>query len=201
MKKKIVIVLIAFVMLVPSFAFAQLFDISLGANAQFGQSVLSDEGSWTGDWSEIGNIDNWSFGGDMRLKVLIFEVDALGSYSKVGGSDMISGLLTGGLSFDLLNVIRLGVGMGPNVTWNISDGKFVIGGTEEVGDIEGFGDAFMQSPMTYRATADFLLGSIMLGVNYQIPTEFTFNDPQVEALIPSDWSRGRMGVSLLYSFF
>ncbi len=200
MKKKICIVLVAIALLVPSFAFAQLFDISLGATAQFGQNPITEDG-W--DWASMGKIESWSFGGELRLKLTIIEVDVIGLYNQYNlagqTNHVISGMFTGGLAFDLFNFIRLGVGMGPNISWNITQGSFIMG-IHQIGDFDDFGDGFMNAPMNYRATLDFMLGPVMLGVNYTVPSAFTFKKLEAKDLAPQ-WDFGRFGASVLISFF
>ncbi|MDY4611316.1 MAG: hypothetical protein SPD11_11965 [Sphaerochaetaceae bacterium] len=202
MKKKICIVLIAIALLVPSFAFAQMFDISLGATAQYGANPLADPGKgW--DWSGMGKIENWSFGGELRLKVTLLEIDVVGLYNQYDAAGttnhVISGMFTGGLSLDLFDVVRLGVGMGPNISWNITQNKFVLG-ESQLSSFNDFGEGFMTAPMNYRATADVMLGPVMLGVNYTVPTTFTFKAMEAKNLKPL-WDYGRFGVSVLVSFF
>lgn len=204
MKKKICIVLVAIALLVPSFAFAQLFDISLGATAQCGANPLvNPDKGW--DWSEMGKIESWSFGGELRLKLTIIEIDVIGLYNQYipMNSDtpdhVISGMFTGGLAFDLFNFIRLGVGMGPNISWNITQGSFIMG-VHQIGGFDDFGDGFMNAPMNYRATLDFMLGPVMLGMNYTVPSAFTFKKLEAKDLAPQ-WDFGRFGASVLISFF
>lgn len=203
MKKKICIVLIAIALLVPSFAFAQMFDISLGATAQLGPNPLANGGNW--DWGTVGKIDNWSFGAEARFKITILEVDVVGLYNQfkpTGSTEtnhVISGMFTGGLSFDIFNIVRLGVGMGPKVSWNITEKTFVID-QQMVNNMDDFGKGFMNAPMNYRATADVMLGPIMLGANYTVPSKFTFEKLDAKDLVPL-WDMGQFGVSVLFSFF
>jgi hypothetical protein len=202
MKKKICIIVIAIAMLVPSFAFAKMFDISLGATAQYGANPMADPNKgW--DWSGMGKIENWSFGGELRFKVTLLEIDVVGLYNQYdipgGKQQVISGMFTGGLSLDLFDIVRLGVGMGPNASWNITQGRFIVG-TDEVSNLSDFGQGFMNAPMNYRATADVMLGPVMLGANYTVPTSFTFSNLDAKKLEPL-WDYGRFGVSVLISFF
>ncbi|MDY4611317.1 MAG: hypothetical protein SPD11_11970 [Sphaerochaetaceae bacterium] len=191
MKKRICIVLIAIALLVPSFAFAQMFDVSLGATAQ----VVASYDNF--DFGEtFGKIDNYSFGPELRLKLTVLEINAVGLYSsqKSGGFNVnvLSFLPTVGLSFDIVDTVRLGLGMGPMMFWGFVNGH-------QISDMS-FGDKFMAANFRYRATVDFMAGPVLVGVNYSVPTTFNIKTHDAKGLKP-DFSTGMIGVSVLYSFF
>ncbi len=200
MKKKIGIAVLVVALLVPAMAFATMFDISLGATAQFGKNPADTNFNW----GSLGKIENWTFGGEARFKITILEIDAVGLYNRTGNDDIISGMVTAGLAFDIFDVVRLGVGMGPNLAWNITQKSVYTvdaSGNNVLLTGGNFADAFMGAPMNYRATVDFLLGkNFMIGVNYQVPSTFTFKNLIAKDLMPQ-WQNGRYGVSVLFSFF
>jgi hypothetical protein len=105
---------------------------------------------------------------------------------------------------DLLGIARLGFGMGPRFRVLIDDAgeAQIIAETGTVESMDDFGDAFVNSPVAYRATVDFNLGNIMLGLNYTLDTDYTFkNAAQVDDLFNADIDDGKVGVSLLFSLF
>jgi hypothetical protein len=192
MKKRICIVLVVIAMLVPSFAFAQMFDVSLGATSQV---LVRDYGSFNfGD--TFGKINNYNFGAELRLKLTLVEIDAVGLYSpqQVLGGSVIHRVMfmpTAGLSFDIVDVVRLGLGMGPMMSWDFQDGH-------QYPDMS-FGDMFMQAPFWYRATVDFLADPVMIGVSYGVPTTFNIKTHDAKGLKP-EFKTGMIGISVLYSF-
>ncbi len=193
MKKRVCIVLIVIVLLVPSFAFAQLFDVSLGATAQV--TVPNYDNFDFGD--VFGKINNYDFGAELRLKLTVLEIDAVATYSPkdLGGghtAHFVTFMPTAGLSFDIANIVRLGVGMGPKMVWMFSD---ILPDSNQ-----SFGDKFMTAPFQYRATVDFMAGPVLIGVNYAVPTTFNIKTHQAEGLKP-EFRIGTIGVSVLYSFF
>lgn len=210
MKKKLLTILLILCVLVPATLSAKLFDLSLGPNVQFtpdfGEISTGDMGTLFSD------INNYAFGADLRLKILLAEVDLVGTFGKttekVGGVDTdfteISILTSAGVSFDLFGLTRLGIGLGPRYRVLIGeDGEAkVLGGTGSVESWENFGDAFIKSPLALRATADFKIGKMWLGASYTLDTNYTFEKyDQFDQLFSADWERGRFGVSLLFSLF
>jgi hypothetical protein len=79
--------------------------------------------------------------------------------------------------------------------------KIIVGGANI--DDATFGDAFMNAPLTYRATVDFNLGRFLIGANYTIDSGgFTFENLDAEKLMPDfDNNKGTFGVSALFRIF
>lgn len=130
----------------------------------------------------------------------------MGLYSQLDEGYKIDGIVTGGLSLDLLGLVRVGLGMGPRMTATNVDGTWTVygPGNEEVTEGTDFEAAFMNAPMTYRATVDLKLGKILLGVNYTVDSAgFTFDNMDTTKLLPSDtnWGNGRIGASVLFTLF
>ncbi len=203
--KKTILALLIVLLLVPTGLFAGIFNLSLGATAQYKEPFPID-GEEPIPFEGMAELKNWAFGGDIRMRLFFVELDIAALYTKLdeGEGHLISGLVTAGVSFDLLGFLRVGLGMGPRIGLGISDdGEFSAWGPggESLGSDTNFGDAFMNAPMTYRLTTDFKLGSILVGLNYTVDSNgFTFEELDVAKLAP-DFKKGAIGVSLLYSFF
>src|SRR5690554_2632494 len=91
--KKTMLVLLLILLLVPAGLFAGIFNLSIGATAQYNGAVDVSEGI---EWQDgFGEIENWSFGPDLRLRFLFVEVDSAALYSKVDYGHKLSGILTG----------------------------------------------------------------------------------------------------------
>ncbi len=204
-----VLLLIVCVML-PTALSAAVVDLSLGATAQYNQTLGDIKQEIEADsWEGMGDFKNYTLGADLRVKLLIAEVDVVGTFGTYTDSSSneyteISALTTAGVSMDLLGIARLGFGMGPRFRVLIDDaGKAqIIAETGSVESMDDFGEAFINSPVAYRATVDFNLGNLMLGLNYTLDTEYTFkNAAEVNKLFSGDIDNGKVGVSLLFSLF
>jgi len=210
MKKKLLIAVIILSVLVPATLSAKLFDLSLGPNVQFTPNFAEITGGedMGGLFSDI---NNYTFGADLRLKILLAEVDLVSTFGKktedVEGTATdfteISILAAGGVSFDLFGITRLGIGLGPRFSVLIDENgnnKVMSGGNPV--DVDNLGEAFLESPLALRATADFKLGKLWLGASYTLDTDYRFNNAaEFDKLFSADWDTGRFGVSLLFSLF
>lgn len=196
--KKTMLILIIVLVLVPAGLFAGIFNLNIGATAQYKIPVTDVEDG-------MADIENWAFGPDLRLRILFAEVGVAGLYTKLDTGHQLSGLLTGGVSFDLLGFLRLGLGLGPRmaVFFDEDFGNPVVAVAGSVINDATFGDAFMNAPLTYRATVDFNLGRFLIGANYTIDSGgFTFENLDAELLMPDfDNNKGTFGVSALFRIF
>jgi hypothetical protein len=209
MKKRFLVLLIVVCVLLPATLSAALLDLSIGATARYDKSFAEIQASIEDDTytDKLADIGNYAFGADVRLKLLLAEVDLVGMFGKeTVGSDeytTISVLTSAGISLDILNIARLGFGMGPRFNVMIdSDGNAVIKDSSGAGvdSMDSFGEAFINSPVAYRATVDFNIGNMMLGLNYTVDTSYTFkNAAQVQDLFDAPLDSGKVGVSFLFS--
>ena len=213
MKRKFLVALLVVCVLLPAALSAAIVDLSLGATAQYNKElgdikIDNDNGDlWTG----LGDFKNYTIGADVRVKLLLAEIDVVGTFGNYTDSvdnmeyTEISALTTAGISLDLLGFARLGIGLGPRFRVLIDEdgkGKVIASDNTTVETWQNFGDAFIKSPVAYRATVDFNLGSLMLGLNYTLDTEYTFENAQdVNKLFDADMDDGKFGVSLLFSLF
>lgn len=210
MKKKFMVTLIVVCVLLPAMLSAAIADLSIGGTAMYnvaGEQVVDEFNN--GDFSGLADISNYTFGADVRIKFLLAEVDVVGMYGQVPATvtepfyHEVSVLTTGGISLDLLGLARLGFGMGPRFRVLIDeDGNASVyaSNSSTIESWDNFGDALLKSPVSYRATLDFNLGSLMLGVNYTVDSTYTFeNYAEVNRLFEADRNSGKFGVSLLFS--
>ena len=202
--KKTLIVLLALLMILPMalFAASDWYDMSLGATVQW--QPVPNYSNWEDAKKDLLKIDNWSFGVDFRNRVALFEVDLVGmyNYSKplYVTTHTISVLGTAGLVFDVYDVVRLGIGLGPSFNFIIQNGKLQVhDATGALVGAENLGESFSRAPLNYRLTADFMLGSVLIGANYTLPSGWSFADPTWKGLLPPDWGKGKIGVSVLYT--
>ncbi len=211
MKRRFLVTLLVVCVLLPAALSAAIVDLSLGATAQYNKNLgaiktdMDNEDFWPG----LGDFKNYTIGADVRIKLLIAEVDVVGTFANTTLNNVdyteISALTTAGISMDLLGLARLGFGLGPRFRVLINDAgkaQVIASDNSTVDNWQSFGDAFIKSPVAYRATVDFNLGSLMLGLNYTLDTQYTFENAQdVNKLFEADLDDGKFGVSLLFSLF
>jgi hypothetical protein len=201
MKKKVLIVLMI-VALIPSMLFAKTFGFNIGGTVMYNVNA----GSVLDDKNAFGNINNYNFGADLRLKLLVFNITAMGTYAgqaQIAGHDgyhEVSTMLTAGLAFDLFDFLRIGVGMGPRVSLysNGSDWKFYDLNHSSMSD-GNFGDAIKNAPMSYRATVDFLIGPVSLGMSYIVDSTYNFADAGNVGNLKPDFNAGKLGASVMFN--
>ena len=209
MKKRFIVSLIVVCVLVPATLSASMFGLSIGATARYDKSFAEIQTSIDNEsyGDELAKIENYAFGADVRMKILLAEIDLVGMFGTetVGTTEytQISVLTSAGISLDILNFARVGFGMGPRFNVLIDDsGNAVIEDStgNGVDSLDGFGEAFINSPVAYRATVDFKLGSMMLGLNYTVDTAYTFKEWQdVQNLFDAPLDSGKVGVSFLFN--
>jgi hypothetical protein len=169
------LIVIAAILLIPAAAFAQL---QIGATAMYNYPIMAE-----GATDDI-DISNFTFGADARLKILLFQASALALYTP-GGDDpvtpaIIDVFVDGGVALDIA-ILRIGLGVGPNL-------RFAMG--ENNDDPLGYG-------LNVKATADVMLGGISVGLSYLNSFELDFS--QAGDLLDQDYSKGLLGVSVLFS--
>lgn len=186
-----------------------MFNLSIGATARYDKSFADIQASIDDETygDELAKIANYAFGADVRMKILLAEIDLVGMFGTktVGTSDYttISVLTSAGISLDILNIARLGFGMGPRFNVLIDgNGNAVLEDStgNDVDSLDGFGEAFIKSPVAYRATLDFNIGNMMLGLNYTVDTNYTFeNWEKVGDLFDAPLDGGKVGISFLFT--
>ncbi len=201
MNKKVWGLILALCLIVPVSLSAEVLDFSIGATAQYKMTADNVSGSSTDD---LINPENYRFGAEARVKFLLIEAADTALIGPTANGVEVSNLMTAGLSLDLMNLVRLGVGLGPEFTMFIDDSGNVT--ADEAGlEPFDFADVFMKSNCTYKVNADILLGGLTLSANYTVPSvgfnidNIVENGFDVNDLAPQDFENGRFGISVLIS--
>lgn len=203
MKKKILGLFLALCVIVPVSLSAEVLDFSIGATAQY-QLDAGTATSGSQNQDDFFDIENYKFGGEARLKFLLVEASTMAIVGPNSDDDgyEVDTLMSAGVSFDLLNLIRVGVGLGPKYTIDFKDNGNIY---DENGDVFDFGKVFMESNCTYKANVDFMLGGLTLSANYTVPSvgfniqNIVDNTFDVDDLGVADFDSGMLGVSVLIS--
>ncbi len=165
MKKTLILVLV--LAFIPLLSFAEL---GLGPSAFFNSPFLVFQDP---DVSELRD-SGFTFGGDLRFKLSILQLEALGLVT-LGDAKSIDLYADAGLALDLA-ILRLSLGVGPTVFFLL----------EDVADptLVGF---------NAKANADIKLGRISVGLSYIM-------DLMVDDGIALDKSTGMLGANVLFWF-
>lgn len=196
MKKKFLLALLAICLVSPIALSAKAFDFNVGATAQYQNIIQPGE---TPDWGDLADIDNYRFGAEVRMNFLLVEVvntTLVGAYKNATDFNLRNHLAAG-IYFDLLDVLRLGVDVGPEISMNFNGS----GMTDDAGNTINFLDALKKANCNYKAHGDILIGDgLTLSLSYTLPTKFNIETLDWTALLPqgNDWAQGRYGVSLLF---
>lgn len=174
---------------------AGLISFGFGAQAVNTQPV--------GEFTEVGSLEDWDFGAEMRLSVLFLEGTVSGHFPSESQFD---GLVTAGMRLSLFGLLHVGVGAGPAMGLQLDDeGALAWTYRDPSGtrvSAEGnLSEAFAEGLFHYRAHADVKFGRLSFGVTYTLPSQgYTIANNQVLDLIPS-WDDARFGTSVLFWIF
>ena len=204
--KKVLITLTIIMLLVPAAAFAGIFDFSVGATAQY--KIPYDASGEITFEDGMADPKNYTYGADIRTRVLFAEIGVMAMYDQLENEgetiDTLTGLVTGGISLDLLGLVRVGLGLGPRVSADFGDEVIFYNSEGQVLDATNYSEALMESDLTWRATVDLKLGNVLVGLNYTIDSNgFTIDNSDFTKLLPGEeqWNSGRIGVSALFTIF
>ncbi len=158
------IFIVLLVLALPVAAFA---DVGIGAAAFYKSPVLLGQPV---DIENV-NVDQISFGGDVRLKLGWFQAEGLALYS-AGVVDSLNVYLDAGLALDVA-IVRLSLGAGPNLVYNIGESSPIRTG------------------LNAKVGADVMLGSISVGLSYIMAMNF-------DSGFRVDTGSGLLGVQVLF---
>jgi hypothetical protein len=162
--KRALLAALVFVLL-PIAAFAEL---GIGAAAFYNSPVLLGQDV---DEDQL-NVDQFTFGADLRLKLSILQGEALALYATGDGVQSLNIYLDAGLVVDIL-MLRLSAGLGPNFIFNIDES-----------------DKPVQAGFNAKVSADVKLGPISAGLSYIM-------DLNLDGGIDLETSSGLLGAQVL----
>jgi hypothetical protein len=136
--KKLILILIVLVIL-PVAVFA---DFGIGGAAFYKSPVLVGQPIDTNNL----NVDQFSFGGDLRYKLGWFQAEALALFS-TGSLSSFNLYLDAGLALDIA-ILRLSLGGGPNFAINFDESTAI------------------QAGLNAKIGADIVLGPVSFGLSY-----------------------------------
>jgi len=157
--------ILAILVIVPIAVFA---DWGVGGSAFYKSPVLLGQSLDTANL----NINQFTFGGDARLKLGWFQVEGLLLYS-AGDVSSLNLYLDAGVALDV-TILRLSFGAGPNFTNNFGS------------------STALQAGLNAKVGADVMLGPISLGVSYIMVLNLS------NGIAIGTTGSGLLGVSVLF---
>ena len=214
MKKKILILLILLLAATAVWADSSEYSkyyYSMGLNISRSDFDYHDESIW----DEIGlggnpNGKKIAIGAEIRLNLGYFRLNVTGDFSVLTPQFLyFSGMSDMGVAFDIKNVVGLGLGLGPNMTFIFnSDGSTPQFITPD--EIPPFKEAsifyaWVHSPFNYNVTLEAIIGPVMrVGFSYTFPTEFNLEKFELEKLNPflkGNFDSGKVSFFVLMRMF
>lgn len=203
-----------------------VFSVGVGANISYSAEGMvsvdpseGEEGALS-DQKPKFSFDNVAIGLETRMNLSYLQLTAVGELSAVDSNTILaSGILAGGLSFDLFSVFRVGVSAGPKISYaytsagsntsnsnpsSSAEGEASGIDLEKTSNGKAFWDAVKDGNFNLRFTLDIIAGPVLtIGAAYVVPTDFSISKENFEALIPDDssWGKGQVSLCVQMSLF
>ena len=192
MKKVATIIIIT--VLAASVAFAAFLDVAAGSNINSTQTISS--------MTEGLNPGNLLMGSEVRVKFFFLEAGVKMYFTFIPEASMFLSYTNLDLSAQLeLGIIRIGAGLQTDdIIWGYDFGKWLAPNFNGSSD---FAQGFLASNLNWRLKLDILLGRLIIGADYTVPSSFKFGEELTDAsmLLPKNFKDGRISLSFMYHFF
>lgn len=200
MSKKIVVLVLAILLVLPASIFAMdLIGLRVGPAAMLNAPISID--GLDPDYFTTLTLDDFTFGVDARLNLSILEGNVMALVTPETLDNEIIGAyldayINAGVSIELLSLLKVGIFAGPMFSFYV-DESGVSGGPESEDDL-------LSAGLNLRLTADVNLGGISVGATYIVETDVLIGDLIAGEVSPEDVfvnPMGKAGVSVLFSLF
>lgn len=213
MKKRIMVLLLVLVVVSGLWAKSEnsKYYFSVGINLSKSDYVYHKESGTEGifpkDPDKTGGI---AIGAEFRLNLGYLRLDVNGDFTVLDSQFLyFNGMSDIGVSFDIKNVVGIGLGIGPSMTFMFySDGSTPT--YINLDDDPPYKDAsifyaWVHSNFNYRITLDAIVGPVMrVGLAYTFPTSFNLELLKLEELNPfkeGNFDSGRLSLCLQMRLF
>ena len=195
-KASIVFILLFFLVIMPLCA-NEAFSIGVGASLSYSQDTTVNENLKF-------NTDNIAIGLEGRFNIFYLQFDAVGEISVLDSDTLrLAGIPSMGASFELYDVVKVGLTFGPRIAYIYSN-RARNADELEISNGKNLIEAFKDGPVNARLMLDVFAGPVIsIGFAYTIPTEFSINNGNWEALLPSSESfkNGQFSLSIQMKLF
>ena len=193
MKKVLTILVLA--ALIPACLFAgDLFGFSVGATAAYQKADIGTTTSEGINLEEM-KIEDFKFGADVDLKVLILDVNAKGFVAQSAADEtVLNGIVSANLAVDIF-FVRVKAGLGYQYSYNTETEVFLFGNGEGVDSFENF----QKAKFDIYTGVDFLLGPVVVGAYATLPTGVSIEEGNWTDLfttIEDNWQKAQFGISV-----
>ena len=206
MKKKMLVMVLAALLILPAYVFAvDLIGLRVGPAFITNETVDLTAEDLVDQIKAQLSPDKLSYGADVRLNLSVIEANVLALISQgiddqgdvVPGVWNIDAYANAGLGISLLNFVRLGVSAGPKIEVNFADGE----ASTSLDDAEIDPLAL---DLNLRLTADVMLGDFSIGGSLIMETGKNFteiaDDPEFFKTL-LDTPSAKLGVSAMIALF
>ena len=195
MKRKLFVVLIALAIIPMTLSAAPFFQV--GPLVSYNRTVVEMQETMEGN--EAWNIDNFSFGADIRInpfKYLSIDIPATLGFGS-HGSVSIALIPTVNVNIPITGLFDLAIGVGPQFDFQYVGDRndWTMNGLP----MDNAGDAFAQSKLAYRASATFNLAFLSIGINAILPCRTSFSEGGWDVINPM-WESTRVSAVVLFNF-
>ncbi len=195
-KASFVFILLFLIVLMPIFS-NDVFSIGFGANLSYAQDKTAKD-------STKFDTDNVGIGLEGRMNICHFQLDGVGEISVLDSDTLrLAGILSAGVSVELFEVVKLGITAGPRIAYIYSN-RAKQADELEISNGKNLLEAIKDGPINIRLMLDILTGPVMsIGFAYTIPTEFSINESNWKALLPSSEGikNGQVSLSIQMKIF
>jgi hypothetical protein len=195
-KASIVFILLFFLVIMPLCA-SEAFSIGVGASLSYSQDTTVNENLKF-------NTDNIAIGLEGRFNIYHLQFDAVGEISVLDSDTLrLAGIPSMGASFELYDVVKVGLTLGPRIAYIYSN-RAKNADELEISNGKNLIEAFKDGPVNVRLMLDVFAGPVIsIGFAYTIPTEFSINNGNWEALLPSSegFKNGQFSLSIQMKLF
>lgn len=214
MKKKLLILLVLLLAATAVWADSSEYSkyyFSMGLNLSKSDHVFHNESAFDdiglgGDPNKTSGI---AVGAEMRLNLGYFRLNITGDFSVLAPQLLyFNGMSDIGIAFDIKNVVGIGLGLGPNMTFLFpSDGStpYYITDDDAAPDHASVFYAWVHSPVNYSIKLDAIIGPVMrVGLSYTFPTQFNLEMFELEKLNPfikGNFDKGKISFFVLMRMF
>ena len=199
--KKILTILVL-VTVIPACIFAgNIFGLTVGATAAYQKTINDsiDNSESAEQFFKDLKVEDFKFGADVDVKVLVVDVNAKGFVAKNADEQTtLNGIVSANLAIDIF-FVRVKAGLGYQYAYNTETKAFHFGNNDNsAGFVTSF-EGFKNAQFDIYAGVDFKLGPVVVGAYATLPTGVSIENGKwadIFSTIEENWGKALVGVSV-----